>query len=133
MNVVILAAVLLCHGHAEGSAHTSFEAVATGHDTAAGDGHGGAGGSPVDSGTGESHDPSAAPAGHQEPFCGPLEGEVAAVQAGAVRSPEPGAALATEPLPQGAESGFRRPVAQKAGVGSSTGSRLLLMVCVSRT
>ncbi|XVV06683.1 hypothetical protein ACQPW3_15365 [Actinosynnema sp. CA-248983] len=128
MAVVILSAVLLCHGHAEGSPHTSFEAVATGHDTAAGHGRSGDDVSHVDSGTGGPRD---APA-HQEPFCGPVEGELAAVQAGTVRSAEPGAALATELLPQGDEGVVRRPAAEKAAMGSPTGSRLLLMVCVSR-
>ncbi|WP_158849496.1 hypothetical protein [Saccharothrix deserti] len=138
--VLALLGVLLCHGHVDSEARTSFEAVGARtsqphFDTAVVHDHHGDNDLAAEGAAWDSHDVpdgSGTPTEHDDPICGPSGTGLPAVQAEAGRSPEPPVVQATAPLPQDAAGASRRPAAEISAVCPPAGARLLVMVGVSR-
>jgi hypothetical protein len=131
MAALVLLGVLLCHGHGEETGQPSVETVGAQalevhHGSAVAHDH---------SGAGDSHDVPTGPgipAEHDEPFCGPSEADLSAVQAEPVRSPEPLDVPVAAPRPQAVVGDSRLPAAETAAARPPAGTRLLVLVCVSR-
>lgn len=140
MAALVLLGLLLCHGHGERTGQLSFETVGTQaaeahHDGAVVHDHSDIAELAIEGGAGDSPDVPTGPgtpAEHDEPFCGPSAAGLSAVQAEPVRSPEPLGVPVAAPRPQAVTRDSWRPAAETTAARPPAGTRLLVMVCVSR-